>query len=208
MSTDNLIGLFGLLFIAAIIVRVTIVYRQTGNLPVVFGATDSAHDFIHRILVAAICLEAVNILAHRFQAFSAWWSTSPELTIFAFTGPLQSLETPTIKAAGLLIAYAGLAWSVTAQHQMGADWRVGIDTKTRTSLVTLGLYKISRHPIYLGFMVIGVGLFLAVPTMVSLIAATMFIVALPIQARLEEEYLLTCHGNAYRHYLANSRRWI
>jgi protein-S-isoprenylcysteine O-methyltransferase Ste14 len=97
---------------------------------------------------------------------------------------------------------------VVAQHQMGQDWRIGIDVKHKTSLVTRGLYTTSRHPIYLGFIVITIGLFFAVPNVVSLVCAVLLTVVLSIEARLEEQFLLSRHGDIYREYLAHTRRWI
>ena len=130
------------------------------------------------------------------------------LEFYNYLGPFHALETPEFRILGLVLCYLGLLWSAISQSQMGKDWRVGIDDKNETSLVTRGLYKISRHPIYLGFMVITVGLFFALANVVSLLCAVMTIVILSIEARLEEEFLLSRHGLIYKDYLARTRRWL
>ncbi len=208
MGMDSFVGIFALLFAAAISVRAYLVYRKNGRLPVILNSGDAAHDYVHKVLAGIIVLEGISILMFRLQALSANLTNDPETTFCLFLGPIRSIETPTVQFFGLVIAYLGLLWTVVAQHQMGQDWRIGIDVKHETSLVTRGLYTRSRHPIYLGFIVISIGLFFAVPNVVSLVCAVLTTVVLPIEARLEEEFLLSRHGDTYREYLAHTRRWI
>ena len=208
MNMDSLVSIFALLFATAISVRAYLVYRKNGRLPVILNSGDAAHDYIHKVLAGIFVLEGINILMFRLQALSAYLTNNPELTFYLFLGPIRSIETPTAQFFGLVIAYLGLLWVVVAQHQMGQDWRIGIDVKHETSLVTHGLYTTSRHPIYLGFIVITIGLFFAVPNVVSLVCAVLTTVVLSIEARLEEKFLLSRHGYTYREYLEQTRRWI
>ncbi|MCH9765218.1 MAG: isoprenylcysteine carboxylmethyltransferase family protein, partial [Alphaproteobacteria bacterium] len=107
---------------------------------------------------------------------------------------------------GLILAYGGLIWSVVAQAQMGKYWLAGIDADN--TLVQHGLYSISRHPIYIGFMAIALGLFLAVPNVLSLFCALLTFIMLSIEARLEEQFLIARDGEPYRAYLKRTRRWL
>ena len=208
MSLDRLVGIFGLLFAAAIVVRVCLVYRETGRVPVILKSDDAAHDYIHKILAGIFVLEGINILVFRQQAFFGDADEGAAPGLYAWLGPIHVLETPALKIAGLAMAYSGLLWSVAAQHQMGRDWRIGIDFGNETGLVTGGLYRLSRHPIYLGFIVICIGLFFATPNIVTLLCAVLTTVILSVEARLEEAFLLSVHGDPYKEYLAKTRRWI
>ena len=67
-----------------------------------------------------------------------------------------------VAAAGLLVAAGGLAVVVVAQAQMGASWRIGIDERP-TELVTHGLFGLTRNPIYLGMLILTVGVALVAP---------------------------------------------
>jgi len=208
MDLDPLVSIFGLLFAIAIAVRVYLVFRENGHLPVSVKTGDTAHDFVHKILAAIIALQAINILIFRMQDWLSHLTGKPSVAFHRFLGPIQVFETSTIQFVGLLLAYFGLLWTVVAQSQMGKDWRVGNDVKHETALVTRGFYGKLRHPIYLGFIVISIGLFFAVPNVVTLVCAVLTIVVLSIEARLEEDFQLSRHGDAYKSYLSKTRRWV
>lgn len=201
MNLDRLVGIFGLLFAGAIIARYMIVSGRIRRSPVSIGGGDSAHDFVHRMLALIILMQAVNIALFRLQTYA------PSLGLYAKLAPIDSLRTEAIQALGLALAYGGLVWSVAAQSQMGANWRIGND-RSGAELVKGGLYSISRHPIYVGFMAIAAGLFLATPNVLTLLCAVMTFVVLPITARLEEEFQASRHGDVYRAYCARTRRWL
>ncbi len=97
---------------------------------------------------------------------------------------------------------------LVAQAQMGASWRVGIDTACRTELVSFGLFAHSRNPIFLAVRLSMLGLFLVAPNAVTLaILATNEVLAL-FQVRLEEKHLSEMHGAKYEEYCAQVRRWL
>ena len=56
---------------------------------------------------------------------------------------------------GLLLLSLVLVW--IAQSQMANSWRIGIDEKNKTELVTRGLFAYSRNPIFLGVMIANFG---------------------------------------------------
>src|SRR5262249_31050694 len=53
--------------------------------------------------------------------------------------------------AGAALAAAGIGVTALAQAQMGLAWRIGIDDRP-TALVTAGLYRLVRNPIYAGML--------------------------------------------------------
>ncbi len=76
-------------------------------------------------------------------------------------------------------------------------------------LVTNGVYRITRNPMYVGLMLILLGwsAFLASP--VSLGGVVAFIAYInQFQIIPEERILLEKFGDEYQKYLAGSRRWI
>jgi protein-S-isoprenylcysteine O-methyltransferase Ste14 len=199
MEVDEvLLVLFGCLFIAAILVRILIVRRKTGRLPIFLRTGDTAYGFILRMNAAIITLEAINIIAY----------TGLDISYYIYFVPIQYLERPALQTAGIVVAYLSLAWSAVAQTQMDGAWRIGIDREDDAPLVARGLYSRSRHPIYLGFMSITIGLFLAMPNAMSLAACLLAVVVLSIEAHLEEEFLSSRLGDPYRDYLKRTRRWL
>jgi protein-S-isoprenylcysteine O-methyltransferase Ste14 len=108
---------------------------------------------------------------------------------------------------GLLAATSGLLLIMIAQAQMGRSWRIGID-RTPTALVTGGLYRFVRHPIYCGILASTVGLVLILPSAWSLMAGLQIALLIAIQSRLEERHLLAVHGAAFGEYAERSGRFI
>jgi len=197
MDADDLLLLFGCLFLAAMLGRILSTYRRTGRFPIIWHEKDTASNFIVRLIVAIVAMEALSIILYAIYD-----------SYYPYLVPITYLEKSTIQSAGILLAYLSLGWSAIAQAQMGASWRVGIDTQQETALVAKGLYSFSRHPIYLGFISVTVGLFLAMPNAMSLVACVLAIVVLSIEARLEEEFLVSRYGDAYEAYLKQTRRWL
>jgi len=78
-----------------------------------------------------------------------------------------------------------------------------------SALVTEGIYKFTRNPMYLGllFLLIGWGLFLANP--VNIIILIGFVLVMNIlQIIPEERALLANFGQSYQDYKARVRRWL
>ena len=122
--------------------------------------------------------------------------------------PIEWFERTWIRLTGVALLLISLLWTILAQAQMGDSWRIGIDTEHRTELVRSGVFKISRNPIFVGMMVTLLGLFLTVPTVVTLITLLVGVILIGIQVRLEEEYLTMTHGDKYVEYRHSVRRWI
>jgi protein-S-isoprenylcysteine O-methyltransferase Ste14 len=122
--------------------------------------------------------------------------------------PIPELDNLTIKYTGLGFLTFALIWTIIAQIHMKNSWRIGIDTETKTELITKGLFQLSRNPVFFGMTVSLAGLFLTTPnalTGVFLITGYMLI---QIQIRLEEEFLTKQHGQKYSDYKQKVRRLI
>lgn len=199
---DKAVGYFGLAFALAIALRVILVRRAIKKSPVVALTGWSAHDLWHLVLGVIIKLEAMSIVLFRLPAHF------PSMNFYGLFLPFSALRHPAIEAAGLLLALAGLMWSVTAQAQMGRNWRIGNDPDGATELVRSGLYARSRNPIYIGFIAIAAGLFLAMPNAVTLLCAVATPWVLARIVALEEAFQRARHGAAFDAYAQQVRRWL
>ena len=99
---------------------------------------------------------------------------------------------------GLGVGLTGISLWIVAMFHLGKSLAVlpGGDR-----LVTHGVYKILRHPVYLGIDLTLLGLFLAIGSTYGL--AYLVLVVLPLnvaRARLEEKFLLEKFGETYRTY--------
>ena len=109
--------------------------------------------------------------------------------------------------AGCALVVAALLVIVRAQHEMAASWRIGIDPK-RTDLVTRGLFRVVRNPIFSGVLAIATGLALLLPCPWTVMTLLMAAIVIAIQTRLEEQHLLALHGDAYRRYASKVGRFF
>lgn len=84
---------------------------------------------------------------------------------------------------------------------MKDNWRAGIQKEDKTSLVTTGIYSISRNPAFLGFDLMYIGLLFSFFNW-YLFAATVFaLVVLHLQiVNVEEDFLIEAFGNEYPEY--------
>jgi len=74
--------------------------------------------------------------------------------------------------------------------------------------VTRGIYRISRHPIYLGGFLINVGVGIACASWIFIVCALLWIICMGIGVIEEERFLLQKYGDAYQQYLKRTPRWI
>lgn len=122
--------------------------------------------------------------------------------------PITWLENIYLKDVGAGIMIISLILTFIAQAQMRDSWRVGIDEQTKTELVTKGLFRYSRNPIYLGMVLALLGAFFIAPTGATLLVLVLSYVLMQIQIRLEEEFLTRLHGQSYLDFKKKVRRWI
>ena len=122
--------------------------------------------------------------------------------------PIPYLEYVWLQYAGIGLMILTFIWVVIAQLQMSDSWRIGIDTDTKTELVTKGLFSVSRNPIFLGMICSLLGLFLVAPNMFTLLFLVVGYILIQIQIRLEETFLTQEHGEAYQQYILHTKRLL
>jgi len=109
---------------------------------------------------------------------------------------------------GFIVGLTGLSFCLYAQIKMGGSWRVGIDEKVKTELVTTGAYQFIRNPTYLGLFLLNIGVWLIWPTWTIFLLNILFFLFLEIQVRCEEDYLQTVHGERYYAYKKRTKRYV
>jgi len=109
-------------------------------------------------------------------------------------------------AAGGAIAAllaTSLCWS-----RMGTNWRMGVSSDGREALITDGLFRYVRHPIYALSMALMACSVVVVPTLPMVAIGAVHFILLHLKARNEERHLLSLHGDAYRDYRARTGRFF
>ena len=114
-----------------------------------------------------------------------------------------------LQPIGLVLGVVGLFLSAGAAWEFGKAHTTLDPHGTVTSLVTSGIYGFSRNPIYLGFvlMVIGIPLYLANYWGV-IISPFLIILFNRLVIQHEEIYLVEKFQEAYASYKSRVRRWL
>lgn len=134
---------------------------------------------------------------------------APALQLFGILTPLGVLHSAWIQIAGIVIATAGIAATIYSQLDMGDSWRIGVDSTETTTLVRSGVFGVVRNPIFTAMMVFGSGIALVTPNLLALTGFVLLVTTIELQVRaVEEPYLRTVHGDAYRAYLADVGRFV
>ncbi len=134
---------------------------------------------------------------------------APAATVFRWPGGELLPVPPVLHVVGAALAIAGIAGALAAQISMGDSWRVGVDTSEKTALVTTGLFAWARNPIFTFIGLSLAGLVLLVPNPLAGLAAAFTLVGIELQVRVvEEPYLASTHGEAYRRYAATVGRFL
>ena len=191
---------FAILFIGGLLgYRVLRFSRRHGFSPIHVPrpGDQSAHAFLSRVLVA--CFGVVLALA----ALAALWPAALQTVDRLYAPPPLALLATGVVLAALA---AWLAWR--GQEDMAASWRVGIAPDERTDLVTRGLFRFCRNPIYLGLLAALAAFCCLLPGYLSGGLLVFGAVLLQVQARLEEAHLLRQHGASYAAYCARVGRFL
>lgn len=128
--------------------------------------------------------------------------------VYALLGPIRLLTNTLVQYSGIGIMTMALVWVVTAQAQMGASWRIGIDHDQKTEFVQSGLFKYSRNPIFVGVIVMSLGYFFLLPNPLTFAILVLDIALIQIQVAMEEEHLIRQYGQQYLNYCRSVRRWL
>jgi len=181
-------------FLLAIIGRVILQYRLTGDHGL--RALNSQASLIKKI---STILFLVSFLSSFTLTFF--------FTLNKYEFPLHfgSLTDVT----GGLLCSSGIIVTIIAQYQMGIAWRIGVDENEKTDLITHGLYKYSRNPIYSGAIVFGFGILIFIPNAYMLFSLILGYIGIELLVRYTEEpYLVQLHGIKYEAYASKVNRFF
>ena len=184
-----------LFFVLAMIMPSVRMWRATGVNPLVLARDDSAEGFVAGIFKLALVTLGGYFLLGTFGVTAG---------IGGFQWPLGAM----VARVGWGLIATSLGWVLIAQVNMGRSWRIGIDHARTTDLVSGGLFRFSRNPIFLGMVALLSGLVLVQPDAITLAALVAGFISISVQIRFEEVHLSALHGDAYEQYCRKVRRWI
>jgi protein-S-isoprenylcysteine O-methyltransferase Ste14 len=112
-----------------------------------------------------------------------------------------------LQIAGALMCAAGVGFAIWARHILAGNWNAAVALQQRHALVRVGPYAIVRHPIYFGFLVTAVGMFLVLGEVRALVCfchAAQFIKKM----KSEESVLRAAYPDEYPDYERKVKRLV
>lgn len=116
-----------------------------------------------------------------------------------------SLPAPVALGGGMALIAVGAAMHLSATYVFGFKRQSGLDT---TRLVTEGIYRWSRNPLFVGWALVLLGLGLARESAMVLFLMLFFWVSYRLCLPLEEELLGRLFGEAYETYRHRTHRYF
>jgi protein-S-isoprenylcysteine O-methyltransferase Ste14 len=116
---------------------------------------------------------------------------------------------PVQASLGLVTAVAALAIFHLTHQALGRNWSVSLEVRESHKLVTNGVYRHVRHPMYTAFWLWGVSQALLLPNWVAGLSGIVGFGTLYVfRVDQEERLMLDAFGDAYRAYAARTARLI
>jgi protein-S-isoprenylcysteine O-methyltransferase Ste14 len=132
--------------------------------------------------------------------------------VYVVTGFPRSADYPFRPAQawfGVLVAAAALVMFRLTHKALGRNWSVSLEVRDAHQLVTDGVYRHVRHPMYTAFWLWAVAQALLLPNWVAgLSGLAGFGTLYVLRVRQEERLMLETFGEAYRAYMARTARLI
>jgi protein-S-isoprenylcysteine O-methyltransferase Ste14 len=131
------------------------------------------------------------------------WLASPALSFAEYPLRLGPL------VAGVPCFVIGLWLFYRSHADLGANWSITLEVREQHRVITQGVYRRIRHPMYLALLLYAVGHALVIPNWVAgpsnLIA---FAILFTLRVRAEEQMMLDEFGDEYAAYTARTKRLV
>lgn len=128
------------------------------------------------------------------------------------SGPYAFLRIPGepwMAAAGLALAWTGIAIRYRAVVELGESFRTTVEVDDDQEVVSSGPYKVIRHPSYAGLILASAGFGLAGYSWAGLAICVLLPLSAMLQRiRVEERALLEVIGDPYQAYRKQTKRLI
>jgi len=142
---------------------------------------------------------AVVLVTAGFMWLVAWAVPALE-----FRFPARDLVAVSLALAGAVTSALGVISFGRARTTVNP-----MKPESSSSLVTSGIYRLTRNPMYLGFLLVLLGWAVFLSSILAFLFLPAFIVYMNhFQIEPEERALATLFGEAFAAYKARARRWL
>jgi protein-S-isoprenylcysteine O-methyltransferase Ste14 len=131
------------------------------------------------------------------------------MVVLHFLLPVTTIIPLPWNVIGIIPLALGIAINIVADSALHKADTTVKPFEESAALVTSGVYRISRHPMYLGFVLILIGVAILVGSLMPYIVIPIFAVLMDrVFIQVEERMLEARFGEAWLGYKRQTRRWI
>lgn len=117
-------------------------------------------------------------------------------------------HTTFVYSIGLALCIFGAALAIWSRYLLGQNWSGTVQIKQGHELIQLGPYRLVRHPIYSGLLLLFIGGAIMIGDWGGVLAVVVFFASLWRKLRLEERWLSECFGDTYDAYKLHTKALI
>lgn len=123
--------------------------------------------------------------------------------------PLVQVVPGLWRLAGLIPLAGGISLNIAADRTFQRARTTVKPFEAATTLVTSGVFQISRHPMYLGFVLILLGAAVLLGSLLPFLVIPIFAILIDsVFIQAEERMLAERFGQTWLAYKAGTRRWL
>ena len=122
--------------------------------------------------------------------------------------PIRVLANDYLIFIGMFLLFLNLIISFLALVQMRDSWRVGIRENDKTDLINSGIFKMTRNPYFLSYIILFIAYIILVANVLILISSLVAFISIHKMIMKEEKYLEALHGAKYLDYKSNVPRYL
>jgi protein-S-isoprenylcysteine O-methyltransferase Ste14 len=131
------------------------------------------------------------------------------IILLHFIFPIAQVFTIPWNLVGIIPLIVGAALNLSADNAFKRYQTTVKPYKESNALITEGVYRFSRHPMYLGFVLILFGLSLLLGSISPYIVVILFAILMDVVfIRVEESMLEATFQDEWKEYKSKVRRWI
>jgi protein-S-isoprenylcysteine O-methyltransferase Ste14 len=169
------------------------------------------------LVTVAACMSPLNFSAGRREDTRNRWVFLPFAVLgllvtwlppFADSRDILTLDGDTLRYAGLLMFIVGCVLRVAPMFVLGPRFSALVAIQEQHELVTDGLYRVIRHPSYLGLLLATLGWVLVFRSGIGLLLMLPFLLIGPARLDAEEALLASEFGESWAAYRRRTWRLV
>lgn len=145
---------------------------------------------------------------------SLWLVTLGMIAVF-YLSPAEFIYLPVSLPRSAWMAYSGLGLVILgtilfvwARRALGKSYSGHVSVKVGQALVESGPYRLIRHPVYAGYLLMAIGISLGYSSLMGMVSVLVLLPGLIYRMKIEEQFLAEHFGEDYQQYFGKTKRLI